>query len=72
MTRHRHGARLLDSGSVAGTPFMLDAYASNSAAWVCVTLGTTVTKRVLVPISVPGVSVVPGTDVAFFPDPGTP
>jgi len=63
------GTHPIASGGVAGQPYVVDAYATGSAIWVCVSVGTTFVDRWVVPVVVPTVFVDPHTDVAFYPDP---
>jgi hypothetical protein len=65
------GQHPITGGTIAGLPYLVDSYASNTAAWVCVQVGNNKT-RVVLPISVPSATVTPGTQVTFNPDPGTP
>ena len=64
------GSHPVTSGGVAGVPYSFDAYTDGgSTAWACVQVGSAVTKRVIVPLSVTG----PSGDavVAWYPDEGT-
>lgn len=67
------GSHPISSGGVAGVPYLFDAYSNGaSTAWVCVQVGSVVDERVVVPVSAPSVTVSPGYEVTFYPDPGTP
>ena len=55
----------------AGQPYAFDAYSDGATTvWVCLTVGTAVSSRVIVPISVSGPTV--GPLITWYPDPGTP
>jgi hypothetical protein len=63
------GSHPIAAGGIAGQPYLIDAFANGSAAWLCLSVGTLVQQRLVVPIVVPTVNLTPGTDVAFYPDP---
>ena len=81
---HVPGVHPISTGTLpGGTTWMFDAYSDGaSSSWVCVRVGADVNVRVVVPIQAPSVtpptigtpsvSVTPGYDVTFVPDPGTP
>ena len=64
------GSHPVSSGGVAGVPYSFDAYTDGgSTAWACVQVGSAVTRRVIVPVSVTGPSGEPV--VTWYPDEGT-
>lgn len=65
------GSHPVSSGGVAGQTYLVDAYAKTGEAWICLKAGSS-NVRLKVPVAVPGVTVTPGTQVQFLPDPGTP
>jgi len=74
----------IESGGIGPEDVLFDAYSDGSStAWVCLQVGNVVNARVVIPIAPPslgalptitspGVNVSPGTNVTFYPDPGTP
>ena len=63
------GPHPLAGGQVLGMPYLFDTYLNGSTAWVCLKVGALVTERLVVPISVPGITADPGTQAAYYPDP---
>jgi hypothetical protein len=61
------GAHPIASTGVLGNQVVLDAYAGTAAAWVCLSAGSTVNVRVIVPVP----ALAPGSVVTFHPDPGS-
>jgi hypothetical protein len=61
-------------GGVGPADVLADAYANADSVWVCLQVGPTpsVDKRVIVPVGSGTVTINPGTQVTFYPDPGTP
>lgn len=65
------GTHPISSGGIDGIPYLIDAYVNGSQAALC--FGTaSVNEHVVVPISVPTVTVSPGALAVFYADPGTP
>jgi hypothetical protein len=65
------GTHPISSGGVDGIPYLIDAYVSGTQVSLCFGAAS-VNERLVVPISVPTVTVSPGSLVVFYPDPGTP
>jgi hypothetical protein len=65
------GSHPTTSGGVGGQPYAFDAYSdAATTVWACLTVGTAVNSRVIVPISVS--SPTTGPLVTWYPDSGTP